>query len=66
MMHNKQPYSFEKTDVRGRFLLKFSCTNVKLETVCPIAANVEALLSVLEFEKQKLRTCRKVYLKTKR
>ena len=39
MMHNKQPYSFEKTDVRGRFLLKFSCTNVKLETVSPIAAN---------------------------
>jgi len=25
--------------VRGRFLLKFSCTNVKLETVSPIAAN---------------------------
>jgi hypothetical protein len=39
-MHNKQPYSFEKTDVRGRFLLKFSCTNVKLGTVIPIAANV--------------------------
>jgi hypothetical protein len=39
MMHNKQLYSFEKTDVRGRFLLKFSTTNVKLETVCPIAAN---------------------------
>ena len=47
MMHNKQLYSFEKTDVRGRFLLKFSTTNVKLETVCPIAANVVAALCLL-------------------
>jgi len=39
MMQYSKPYSFEKTDVRGRFLLKFSCTNVKLETVSPIAAN---------------------------
>jgi hypothetical protein len=46
MMHNNKPYSFEKTDVRGRFLLKFSCTNVKLETFSPIAANVGALRSV--------------------
>ena len=40
MMQYNKPYSFEKTDVRGRFLLKFSTTNVKLETVCPIAANL--------------------------
>lgn len=40
MMQYSKPYSFEKTDVRGRFLLKFSTTNVKLETVCPIAANM--------------------------
>ena len=40
-MHNKQHYSFEKIDVRGRFLLKFSCTNVKLETVSPITANYD-------------------------
>lgn len=40
MTANKSFYSFEKTDVRWRFLLKFSTTNVKLETVCPIAANV--------------------------
>ncbi len=46
MMHNKQPYSFEKTDVRGLFLLKFSCTNVKSETFCPIAANVSGLCVV--------------------
>lgn len=50
MMHNKQPYSFEKTDVRGRFLLKFSCTNVKLETVCPIAANY-SLNEILQNDK---------------
>ncbi len=40
MMQYNKPYSFEKTDVRGRFLLKFSTTNVKLETVSPIAANI--------------------------
>lgn len=45
MMQYSKPYSFEKTDVRGRFLLKFSCTNVKLETVSPIAANVSAMSS---------------------
>ena len=39
MMQYNKPYSFEKTDVRWLFLLKFSTTNVKLETVCPIAAN---------------------------
>lgn len=38
-MHNKQPYSFEKTDVRGRFLLNFSCTNVQSKDVSPIAGN---------------------------
>ena len=39
MMHNKQPYSFEKTDVRGRFLLNFSCTKVQSNDVSPIAGN---------------------------
>jgi len=39
-MHNKQPYSFEKTDVRGRFLLNFSCTKVQSNDVSPIAGNV--------------------------
>jgi len=38
-MHNKQPYSFEKTDVRGRFLLNFSCTKVQSKDVSPIAGN---------------------------
>jgi len=51
-MHNKQPYSFEKTDVRGRFLLKFSCTNVKLETVSPIAANGSRLCEAVDVENQ--------------
>ena len=49
-MQYSNPYSFEKTDVRGRFLLKFSCTNVKLETVSPIAANVTWLCAVGELE----------------
>ena len=40
-MHNKQPYSFEKTDVRGRFLLNFSCTKVQSKDVSPIAGNNE-------------------------
>ena len=40
MMHNKQPYSFEKTDVRGRFLLNFSCTKVQSKDVSPIAGNL--------------------------
>ena len=39
----ENPNGFEKIDVRGRFLLKFSCTNVKLETVSPIAANVSGI-----------------------
>jgi len=41
-MHNRQPYSFEKTDVRGRFLLNFSCTKVQSKDVSPIAGNVKA------------------------
>ena len=40
MMHNKQPYSFEKTDVRGRVLLNFSCTKVQSKDVRPIAGNI--------------------------
>jgi hypothetical protein len=52
MMHNNKLYSFEKTEVRGRFLLKFSCTNVKLETVSPIAANGLQLPEGREFENE--------------
>jgi hypothetical protein len=48
MMHNKQPYSFEKTDVRGRFLLNFSCTKVQSKDVSPIAGNVFGLGEVAE------------------
>lgn len=48
-MHNKQPYSFEKTDVRGRFLLNFSCTKVQSKDVSPIAGNVFALGAVADF-----------------
>lgn len=43
MMHNNKPYSFEKTDVRGLFLLNFSCTKVQSKGVIPIAGNVKAL-----------------------
>lgn len=59
-MHNKQPYSFEKTDVRGRFLLKFSCTNVKLETVIPIAANdtIEDIIAKLDANKYRDCDCK--------
>ena len=42
-MHNNKPYSFEKTDVRGLFLLNFSCTKVQSKYVSPIAGNVERL-----------------------
>ena len=38
-MHNNKPYSFEKTDVRGLFLLNFSCTKVQSKNVSPIAGN---------------------------
>jgi len=42
-MHNNKPYSFEKTDVRGRFLLNFSCTKVQSKDVSPIAGNGKIL-----------------------
>ena len=39
MMHNNKPYSFEKTEERGLFLLNFSCTKVQSKDVSPIAVN---------------------------
>ena len=51
MMHNKQPYSFEKTDVRGRFLLNFSCTKVQSNDVSPIAGNEEFTVKEVDMSK---------------
>jgi hypothetical protein len=50
MMHNNKPYSFEKTDVRGRFLLNFSCTKVQSKYVSHIAGNypIAAILRIYQ------------------
>ena len=51
-MHNNKPYSFEKTDVRGLFLLNFSRTKVQSKNVSPIAGNGSQVYLVADFENE--------------
>ena len=63
MMHNKQPYSFEKTDVRGRFLLNFSCTKVQSNDVSPIAGNLSLTLKNVRTNEANVGICVVAFLR---